>query len=443
MQQRVCLCRHRACGTLALARLTASGKPRRGLTARLVMDFERYFSDALDSLKAEGRYRTFAELERLSGDFPKARYRSGNQVREVTVWCSNDYLAMGQHPEVAQAMKTAIDSQGAGVGGTRNISGTNVLHVELEAELARLHNKEAGLIFTSGYVSNLSGLGTLCAKLPNVTVFSDELNHASMIEAMRASRANKVIYRHNDPEDLREKLALAPEGATKIVAFESVYSMEGDMAPLHALCDVAQEFGALTYLDEVHAVGLYGENGGGLSELQGAAHRIDVIEGTLAKAFGVMGGYITGSANLVDFVRSFSSSFIFTTALPPSLTAGALTSLRLIRDGHALRTHLAENAALLKQELAKVELPVLPGPSHIVPVIVGDADLCRAASKLLLEKHAVYVQPINYPTVPRRTERLRLTPTPAHTAEDIAYLVQAIDSVWRELDLPRKLTEAL
>ena len=433
------LSRHRA----FLELWTASGIPRRGWTARLVMDFERYFSDALNGLKSEGRYRTFTELERLSGNFPFARYRNGNQVKDVTVWCSNDYLGLGQHPDVADAMKEAIDRQGAGVGGTRNISGTNVLHVQLEHELAALHGKEAGLIFTSGYVSNLSGLGTLCAKLPNVTVFSDELNHASMIEAMRASRAEKVIYRHNDPQDLHEKLMLADPQSTKIVAFESVYSMEGDMAPLHALCDVAEKFGALTYLDEVHAVGLYGENGGGLSELQGAAHRIDVIEGTLAKAFGVMGGYITGSAKMIDFVRSFSSAFIFTTALPPSLTAGALASLKLIRAGQALRSHLAENAALLKQELKKADLPVLPGPSHIVPVIVGDAEMCRAAGNLLLDQHAVYVQPINYPTVPRRTERLRLTPTPAHSAEDIRHVVDAIDQVWGDLNLPRKLGQAL
>ena len=401
------------------------------------MDFEAFFADQLSGLKQEGRYRTFATLERLAGQFPVANYRRENQSKPVVVWCSNDYLAMGQNPDVIAAMQQAIGEQGAGVGGTRNISGTNFLHVELERELAQLHGKQAGLLFTSGYVSNLSGLGTLCAKLPNVMVFSDELNHASMIEAMRAARVPKVIYRHNDVDDLREKLADAPDDVTKIVAFESVYSMEGDMAPLHDLCDVAQEFGALTYLDEVHAVGLYGANGGGLSEMQDAAARIDVIEGTLAKAFGVMGGYITGSANLIDFIRSFSSSFIFTTALPPGLTAGALKSLRLVREGKHLRETLATNAALLKSKLKAANIPILEGPSHIVPVMVGEADTCRKASQVLLEEHGVYVQPINYPTVPRGTERLRLTPTPAHTAEHIDQLVHALNQVWDKLELRR------
>ena len=401
------------------------------------MDFEAFFADQLSGLKQEGRYRTFATLERLAGQFPVANYRRENQSKPVVVWCSNDYLAMGQNPDVIAAMQQAIGEQGAGVGGTRNISGTNFLHVELERELAQLHGKQAGLLFTSGYVSNLSGLGTLCAKLPNVMVFSDELNHASMIEAMRAARVPKVIYRHNDVDDLREKLADAPDDVTKIVAFESVYSMEGDMAPLHDLCDVAQEFGALTYLDEVHAVGLYGANGGGLSEMQDAAARIDVIEGTLAKAFGVMGGYITGSANLIDFIRSFSSSFIFTTALPPGLTAGALKSLRLVREGKHLRETLAANAALLKSKLKAANIPILEGPSHIVPVMVGEADTCRKASQVLLEEHGVYVQPINYPTVPRGTERLRLTPTPAHTAEHIDQLVHALNQVWDKLELRR------
>jgi 5-aminolevulinate synthase len=357
------------------------------------------------------------------------------QSREITVWCSNDYLGMGQNETVQQAMADAALEQGAGVGGTRNISGTNHLHVALERELADLHGKEAGLIFTSGYVSNLAALGTLAANLKDCVVLSDRLNHASMIEAMRWSKAEKVIFEHNDMADLESKLRMLDPDRPKIIAFESCYSMEGDFAPIGTICDLAEKYNALTYLDEVHAVGLYGLHGGGVSERDQQAHRIDVIEGTLAKAFGCMGGYIAANSDIVDFVRSYASAFIFTTALPPSLTAGALQAVRHLKDSQQERLKLQERAAALKSKLRAAQLPFMMSESHIVPVLVGDARRCREASDILLEDHNIYVQPINYPTVPRGTERLRFTPGPMHTDADMDNLVEALKATWDRLSL--------
>ena len=401
------------------------------------MNYEDFFAESLDTLKDEGNYRVFAELERHCGDFPHAAAHSCGTTKPITIWCSNDYLGMGQHPAVLAAMHAALDRCGAGAGGTRNISGTTHDHVLLEAELADLHGKEDALLFTSGYVSNWAALGTLASRIPECVVLSDALNHASMIEGIRHSKAERMIWKHNDLSDLEAKLASLPLERPKLIAFESVYSMDGDIAPIAEICDLADKYNAMTYLDEVHAVGLYGPRGGGIAEREGLMDRITVIEGTLGKAIGVVGGYIAASASLCDFVRSFASGFIFTTALPPSVAAGAAASVRHLKTSQTERdTHQAK-VAELRNRLDALGIPHERNPSHIIPVMVGDPVKCKYISDLLLADYGIYIQPINYPTVPKGTERLRITPSPVHSAADMDNLVTALGALWTQCELAR------
>lgn len=394
------------------------------------MDYSSFFKQKLQDIKREGRYRIFADLERCAKDFPHAYYYNEGSPRRVVVWCANDYLAMGQHEKVLKAMQTAIGRVGAGAGGTRNISGTNHYHVLLEKELADLHDKEAGLVFSSGYVSNEATISALAAHLPECVVFSDSNNHASIIQGIRNSRAQKEIFHHNDPAHLKQLLSRYPKERAKLIVFESVYSMDGDIAPIEAFCDLADEYNALTFIDEVHAVGMYGHKGGGIAQREGLSHRLSIIEGTLGKAFGVVGGYITSSANLIDFVRSFASGFIFTTSMPPAVAAAALASIQHLKVSDAERAKHQEKVAKVKKRLTQAGIPFMPTNTHIIPILVRDAHQCKLASDLLLKEHDIYVQPINYPTVPRGTERLRITPSPVHTDQMIDDLIDALKNVW-------------
>ncbi len=399
------------------------------------MDYEAFFANSLQKLRIEGNYRVFAQIQRIVGQFPYALCNSETGSKKVVVWCSNDYLGMGQNPAVLKAMGDTLVGLGAGAGGTRNISGTSELHHDLEIELSDLHDKEASLIFTSGYVANDTSLATLGKNLPECLIFSDSLNHASMIEGIRHSGAKKYIFRHNDPEHLRELLNQHPKAQAKIVAFESVYSMEGDIAPIGEICDVAEEFGAITYLDEVHGVGLYGHKGGGIAQQQGVSDKVTIIQGTFGKAIGLIGGYISASRSIVDFVRSYAPGFIFTTALPPAIISGVLTSIRSLKQCDEVRHEHQLKVKMLKDKLRAANIPFYPSASHIVPVIIGDAVECRYASQLLMDKYDVYVQPINFPTVPKGTERLRLAPTPFHTEEMIDKLVVGLREVFQQTTL--------
>lgn len=399
------------------------------------MDYDTYFTTALSRLRDERRYRVFADLERIAGRFPYAICHSSEGRREVVVWCSNDYLGMGQHPKVIGAMVETAVRLGVGAGGTRNIAGTNHPLVELERELADLHRKQSALVFTSGYVSNLTGIATIAKLIPDCLILSDALNHNSMIEGVRQSGREKLIWRHNDVEHLERLLKEVGRHQPKLIVFETLYSMDGDVAPMHRICDLAEHYGAMTYADEVHAVGMYGSRGAGLAERDGLLDRIDVLEGTLAKAFGCIGGYIAGSSVLIDAVRSYASGFIFTTALPPGVCAAATAAIRHLKTSSAERERHQEQAARLKSVLNAAALPVMPSDTHIVPVLVGDAEKCKAASDLLLTEHRIYIQPINYPTVARGMERLRITPTPHHNNRLIDALAEALVDVWERLDL--------
>jgi 5-aminolevulinate synthase len=394
------------------------------------MTTDKYFADALASIRAEGRYRVFADLKRHRGAFPSATRFGSSGERPITVWCSNDYLGMGQHPAVLAAMHDAIDRVGAGSGGTRNISGTTHYHVQLEVEIADLHGKQAALLFTSAYVANDATLSTIQKLIPGLVVFSDEKNHASMIEGIRRGGGPKRIFRHNDIEDLEAKLKEYPAGTSKLIVFESVYSMDGHIAPISAICDLAEKYGAMTYLDEVHAVGLYGPRGGGIAERDGVMNRVDIINGTLAKGYGVMGGYIAASRDICDAIRSYASGFIFTTSLAPALAAGAVASIRYLKGSQIERARHQERARTLKARLKESKLPAMDNPSHIVPILVGDPVHCKAVTDTLLDQHGIYAQPINYPTVPKGTERIRLTPSPQHTDAQMDVLVGALEGLW-------------
>ncbi|MCY6382496.1 5-aminolevulinate synthase [Hoeflea prorocentri] len=400
------------------------------------MDYRGIFQDAVDQLHAEKRYRVFANLERMVGKFPRAVYRSGGTAREVTVWCSNDYLGMGQNDMVIDALCTAAGKMGSGAGGTRNISGTNHPLVELELELADLHGKEAALVFTSGFISNEASISTIARLLPNCLILSDELNHSSMIEGVKRSGSEKKIFRHNDLDHLEELLRAADPQRAKLIVFESVYSMDGDIAPIEAIADLADKYNAMTYIDEVHAVGMYGSRGGGITDRDGLSDRIDIIEGTLAKAFGALGGYITGSRAVIDAVRSYAPGFIFTTALPPAIAAAATASIRHLKTSQDERTAHQRQAQATKEILSSAGFPVMPSETHIVPLLVGDPELCKMASDRLLDVHGIYIQPINYPTVPRGTERLRITPSPFHDDQLIGELCSALTEVWNTLGIP-------
>ena len=398
---------------------------------------DNFFKAELDQLRNEGRYRVFADLERRAGHFPKAKYHNGTDASEITVWCSNDYLGMGQNLKVIAAMHEALDKYGAGAGGTRNISGTNHEHVLLEQELADLHGKEAALLFTSGYVSNWAALGTLAGGIPNCVVLSDAGNHASMIEGIRHSRAERRIFKHNNLQDLERHLKEIPASCPKLIAFESVYSMDGDIGPIKEICDLADKYGAMTYLDEVHAVGLYGPRGGGVAEREGLMDRITVIQGTLGKAFGVVGGYIAASTQLCDYVRSFASGFIFTTALPPATAAGARAAIQHLKSTDMERLRQRRAVTKVRAALNAIGIPLMDNESHIIPVMVGNPVKCKWISDTLIERYGIYLQPINYPTVPRGTERLRITPSPFHTDQDIAKLVEALSDLWSQCALSR------
>ncbi|MBL9060790.1 MAG: 5-aminolevulinate synthase [Mangrovicoccus sp.] len=407
------------------------------------MDYTARLDAAINRLHEEGRYRTFIDIERRNGQFPHAVWtRPDGQEQDITVWCGNDYLGMGQHPAVLAAMHEALDATGAGSGGTRNISGTTVYHRRLEAELADLHGKAAALVFTSAYIANDATLATLPRLLPGLIILSDELNHASMIEGIRHGQCQKHIFRHNDVAHLREILEKLDPAAPKVIAFESVYSMDGDFGPIRAICDLAEEFNALTYLDEVHAVGMYGPRGGGVAEQQGLMHRIDIINGTLGKAFGVMGGYIAGSEKMIDAIRSYAPGFIFTTSIPPAVAAGAAASIRHLKTDTALRERHQSQARILKARLKGMGLPLIDHGSHIVPVLVGDPVKCKMISDRLLVDSGIYVQPINFPTVPRGTERLRFTPSPVHSPEDMDRLIRALDALWSRCALSRQSMSA-
>ena len=399
-------------------------------------DYGAFFESALDQVRDERRYRVFADLERVAGRFPHAIWHSPIGPREVVIWCSNDYLGMAQHPSVVGAMVEAATQMGTGAGGTRNIAGTNHPLIELERELASLHGKEAALVFTSGYVSNQAGIATIARLLPDCLLLSDALNHNSMIEGARQSRAEKQIWRHNDIGHLEQLLRAADPGRPKLILCESLYSMDGDVAPLHRICDLAERYGAMTYVDEVHAVGMYGPHGGGIAERDGVMDRIDILEGTLAKAFGCLGGYIAANANVIDTVRSYAPGFIFTTALPPPICAAATAAIRHLKNSQWERDRHQDRAARLKSVLHAARLPVMPSETHIVPVHVGDPEKCKLVSDLLLWKHDIYIQPINYPTVPRGCERLRITPSPHHSDELIDGLADALARVWDQLKLP-------